>query len=194
MNEIIKQAIVRHKEALGLLEASQEKILKISSLCVEALKNKGKIILMGNGGSASDAQHLAAEFVGRFKKQRVPLAAIALSVNTSILTAIGNDFGFEEVFSRQIEALAEPRDLVIGISTSGKSKNVIKAVAKAKELGIVTIGFLGNDGGDLKSMVDVSLIIPFSDTPSIQEMHILAGHIVCEIVDEHFSQKTGNRK
>jgi D-sedoheptulose 7-phosphate isomerase len=187
MNKIIQTSIDKHKEALSLLETRQADIEAIAFLFITTLKNKGKIIFMGNGGSASDAQHLAAELVGRFKKNRAPLAAIALSTNVSSLTAIGNDFGFEEIFSRQVQALATPLDVVVGISTSGESKNIIWAIKAAKKRKIKTIGFLGNDGGSLKSMVDCALTIPSHDTPRIQEMHILAGHILCEIVEEYFA-------
>ncbi|MDP2922756.1 MAG: D-sedoheptulose 7-phosphate isomerase [Candidatus Omnitrophota bacterium] len=187
MEKIIKTSIENHKKALEFLETNRSKIEEIASLFVSTLKNKGKIIFMGNGGSAADAQHLAAELVGRFKKNRPALAAIAFSTNTSILTAIGNDFGFDEIFVRQIESLANPRDLAIGISTSGDSENIIKAIKKAKELGLKTVGFLGKNGGKLNSIVDFSLLIPSSDTPRIQEMHIFAGHIICEIVEEQLT-------
>ena len=187
MNKIIKNAIQNSKEALQFLETSDKKIEEIASLFISTLNSKGKIIFMGNGGSAADAQHLAAELVGRFKKDRVALAAIALSTNSSTLTAVGNDYGFDQVFVRQIQALAKKGDLIVGISTSGKSKNVISAIKKAKELGLKTVGLLGKDGGDLKDIVDIDLTIPSSDTPRIQEMHILAGHIICEIVEEQFS-------
>lgn len=186
MDKIIQTSIDNHKEALKFLESSRADIEAIASLFISTLKNKGKIIFMGNGGSAADAIHLAAELVGRFKANRVPLAAIALSTNVASLTAIANDFGFEEIFSRQIEALATPNDVVVGISTSGESKNVIRAVTAAKKLKVKTIGFLGKDGGPLRGMVDVALIIPSHDTPRVQEMHILAGHMLCEIVEEHF--------
>ncbi|MFA5270938.1 MAG: SIS domain-containing protein, partial [Candidatus Omnitrophota bacterium] len=161
-------------------------IKEISALFVSALRKNGKIIFMGNGGSAADAGHLAAELVGRFKKNRKALASISLSSNISMITAIGNDFGFEEVFSRQIEALAKPNDLIVAISTSGESVNVIRAVQKAKELGLKSVGFLGKNGGKLKDIVDTFLIISTDDTPRIQEMHILAGHIICEIVEAEF--------
>jgi len=128
-------------------------------------------------------QELAAEFSGRFKKNRAPLAGLALTTNTSALTAIGNDFGFEEIFSRQLQALANNNDVLVALSTSGNSKNIISAVEKAKALGLKTIGFLGNDGGKLKTLVDLALTITCSDTPSIQEMHILAGHIACSITE-----------
>jgi len=189
MENIIKKAISEHKDGLKFLEANQAAIKEISSLFISTLEAGGKIIFAGNGGSAADAQHLAAELVGRFKKDRIPLAAIALSTNTSILTAIGNDFGFDEVFARQIKALAQQKDIFVGISTSGKSKNITKAVEAAKQQGIRCVGFLGRDGGDLKTRVDIALTIPHEQTPCIQEMHILAGHIICAIVEKHFLEK-----
>lgn len=189
MENIIKQAITEHKDGLKFLEDSQAKIKEISSLFISTLEEGGKIIFAGNGGSASDAQHLAAELVGRFKQDRTPLAAIALSTNTSTLTAIGNDFGFEQVFARQLMALAKQKDIFVVISTSGKSKNIIEAVEAAKQLGIKRVGFLGNDGGDLKDMVNIALTIPHDQTACIQEMHILAGHIICAIVEKHFLEK-----
>ncbi len=187
MEENIKADLNKHKQALVILEAQSEILAEIASLFIKCLIAGGKIIFIGNGGSAADAQHLAAELVGRFKKNRKPFAAIALTTNTSILTAIGNDFGFEEVFSRQVEALASNKDLIVGISTSGVSKNIIRAIAKAKALGLKSIGFLGRDGGDVKSLVDIALTISSDNTPSIQEMHILAGHIICGLVENHFT-------
>lgn len=184
MDSIVKNSIKNHREALEILEKNSRVIEKISALFINTLNNKGKIIFMGNGGSAADAQHLAAEFVGRFKKNRSPLAALALTTDTSILTAVGNDFGFDEVFARQVEALANPADVVVGISTSGESGNIIKAFKKARMLGIKTAAFLGKDGGRLKDFADISLVISSGDTPRIQETHILAGHIICEIVEE----------
>jgi D-sedoheptulose 7-phosphate isomerase len=186
MQQIISRSIKKHKEALRLIEAKYKIINKIAKLIINSLENNGKIIFMGNGGSASDAQHLAAELVGRFKKNRKPLAAISLSANIATLTAVGNDFGFEEIFSRQIESLANKDDVVVGISTSGNSRNVINAITQAKRLKLKTVGFLGNNGGALGRLVDVALTVPICDTPRIQEMHIMAGHIICEIVEEHF--------
>ncbi|MBU1121185.1 MAG: SIS domain-containing protein [Candidatus Omnitrophota bacterium] len=183
MENIIKKAITEHKNSLTLLAADSKIIESIASLFIERLKTKGKIFFVGNGGSAADAQHLAAELVVRFKKNRAPIAALALTTDTSVMTAAANDFSFDEIFSRQVEALANKQDVVVAISTSGNSENIIRAVKKAKDLGIVTVGFLGKDGGKLKSIVDVSLLIPSFDTGSIQEMHILAGHIICEIVE-----------
>jgi D-sedoheptulose 7-phosphate isomerase len=162
----------------------QDIIEEIASIFILSLKSKGKIIFCGNGGSAADSQHLAAEFVGRFHKERIALPAIALSTNTSTLTAVANDYGFDEVFSRQVEGVADPRDVLVAISTSGQSKNIIRAVLKAKELGVKTVGFLGNSGGALRELVDIPLIIEVNEPPRIQEMHILIGHILCSIVEE----------
>ncbi len=187
MEKNIKTALEKHTEALKLLEKQSPTIAKIALLFNQSLEAGGKIIFIGNGGSAADAQHLAAELVGRFKKNRKALAAIALTTNTSILTALGNDFGFDQVFSRQVESLAKKEDLLVGISTSGKSNNIIKAIKKAKDIGLKVVGFLGKDGGDMKSLVDINLTISLDNTPSIQEMHILAGHIICGIVENNFS-------
>jgi D-sedoheptulose 7-phosphate isomerase len=183
MEQIIAKSIVEHKEALEFVIAQKSIIKTIAGFCVDALEDGGKIVFMGNGGSAADAQHLAAELVGRFKKNRKALPALALNVNTSILTAIGNDYGYDNVFSRQVEALVTSKDVVFGISTSGKSKNVINAINAAKTIGAKTVGFLGQDGGLLKSLVDINFTINSKDTPRIQEMHILAGHIICEIIE-----------
>jgi len=187
--KIIEEALKEHKKVLSSLEKQIPKIEKIASLCISSLEKGGKIIFCGNGGSAADSQHLAAELVGRFLKERKSLPSLALSVNTSILTAVGNDYGFEKVFSKQIEALGKPKDLLIAISTSGNSKNIIEAVKKAKEKGIKTIGFLGKGGGKLKKLVDISLIVESNNTPRIQEIHILIGHIICEIIENRCFEK-----
>jgi D-sedoheptulose 7-phosphate isomerase len=187
MEKITELSLAGHKKALELLEGKLSDIEKIASLFISSLASGGKIIFMGNGGSAADAQHLAAELVGRFKINRRALAAISLSSNTSIITAVGNDFGFMDIFARQIEAIAGSGDLVVGISTSGNSENIIRAVSKAKDMGIKTICFLGKDGGKLKNLVDFSLLIPSPDTPRVQEMHILAGHIICEMVENQLT-------
>jgi len=186
MDKIISDSLKRHREAVDFLEKNSELIEKIASLFIETLKQKGKIIFIGNGGSAADAQHLAAEFVGRFKENRTPLAALALSTNTSTLTAVGNDFGFDDVFLRQVQALANPCDCLVGISTSGDSKNVILAIEAAKQIGVKTVGFLGKQQGALVDKVDLPLVVSINDTPRIQEIHILAGHIICEIVEKHW--------
>jgi len=159
-------------------------IAKAGSKCLECISEGGKIILFGNGGSASDAQHIAAEFVGRYKKERRGLPAISLATDTSALTAIGNDYGFDRIFVRQIEALGSAGDIAIAISTSGNSANVIKAVTAAKSLGMTVIGLSGRDGGELKKVCDINLVVPSNITARIQEMHILIGHIICQIVDD----------
>ncbi len=188
--KIIKEAIEEHKKVLSSLEKYIPLIEKIVSLCISSLKKGGKIVFCGNGGSAADSQHLAAELVGRFLKEKRPLSSLALSTNTSILTALGNDYGFEYTFSKQIEALLKPKDILIAISTSGNSKNVIEAVKKAKEIKAKTIGLLGKKGGELKKIVDLPLIIKSNNTARIQEMHILVGHILCKLIEEEFIGKS----
>lgn len=158
-------------------------IAKIAEAIVEAYRRGKKVILFGNGGSAGDAQHIAAEFVGKYYLERAPLPAIALTVNTSSLTAIGNDYSFAQVFAKQLEALGEAGDVAIGISTSGNSENVLEALRVAKTKGLITIGFTGEEGGKLKDVVDYCLHIPSNDTPRIQEGHVTVGHIICEIVE-----------
>jgi len=165
-------------------------IEKIASLCISSLKKGGKIVFCGNGGSAADSQHLAAELVGRFLKEKRPLSSLALSTNTSILTALGNDYGFEYTFSKQVEALLKPEDVLVAISTSGNSKNVIEAVKKAKEIKVKTIGLLGKGGGKLKKIVDLPLVIESNNTARIQEMHILVGHILCKLIEEEYIGKS----
>jgi D-sedoheptulose 7-phosphate isomerase len=158
-----------------------EKAVKIIFDC---LQKKGKIFFFGNGGSAADSQHLAAEFVGRYLKERKGVAAIALTTDTSILTAVGNDYGYERVFERQIEALGQSGDVAIGITTSGNSKNVLMAISKAKAMGLYTIGMTGQDGGTLSKIADLTFRVPSKKTARIQEAHILIGHIICERLDE----------
>jgi len=160
----------------------------IEAICSD-LKSGKKVLLMGNGGSAADAQHIAGELVGRFKKERKAIPAISLSTDTSILTAIGNDYGFEKVFERQIEALGNKGDVVIGISTSGNSENVYRAMKLAKKMGLTTIGLLGNDGGKIKNLSDIALVVPSKNTPRIQETHITIGHIICEGVERIISNE-----
>jgi D-sedoheptulose 7-phosphate isomerase len=169
-----------------LLHTKIGEILELAELMIEALKKNGKVILFGNGGSASDAQHIAAELVGRFKKERAALAAIALTTNTSILTSIANDYGYDIVFARQIEALAQKNDIAVGISTSGKAKNVAAGIKQAKKMGLKTVAFTGADGGELAKLADISLIVPSSVTARIQEAHITIGHILCELIEESF--------
>ncbi|MFY9402745.1 MAG: D-sedoheptulose 7-phosphate isomerase [Candidatus Omnitrophota bacterium] len=185
MRRVIEDAIlesIRVKE--GLIKANIGDILKIANEIISSIKKGGKLIIFGNGGSASDAQHIAAELVGRFKKDRPALPAIALTVNTSIITALANDFGYEAVFARQVEALAKKPDIVLGISTSGKAKNVSLGLKEAKKMGLYTIALTGCDGGEVKGDADISLIVPSYDTPRIQESHILIGHIICQLVED----------
>ena len=167
-------------------ETLSSEILDAALQIKARLQEGGKLLLMGNGGSAGDAQHIAAELVGRFKKERKAMPALALTVDTSSLTALGNDYGFDTIFERQIEAFANNNDAVIGISTSGNSENVLRAVNKANTIGAFTIGLVGNDGGKLKDVVNLPIIIPSNDTARIQEVHITIGHIICEIIEEDF--------
>ncbi len=169
---------------LKFIEENEEKLKKAIDVIYNALKNGNKILICGNGGSAADSQHFAAEIVGRFKLERKGMPAIALTTDTSILTAIGNDYGFDRIFERQVEALGKEGDVLVGISTSGNSENVIKAVNKAKEMGIYTIGLLGKSGGKLKDIVDLALIVPSNDTARIQECHLTIYHVICEEVEK----------
>jgi D-sedoheptulose 7-phosphate isomerase len=166
-------------------------VSRVTEILIDALKAGNKVLLFGNGGSAADAQHIAAEFVGRFAFDRPALPALALSVNTSCVTAIGNDYGFDLVFSRQIEALACRGDVVIGISTSGQSPNVIRAMSTAKKMGLHTIGLAGSTGGTLAGVVDYCICAPSTETPRIQECHILIGHIISELVEQTIFHEEG---
>ncbi len=157
-----------------------------SKLAVDTLKAGNKILIFGNGGSAADAQHIAAELTGRYKTERRGLPGIALTTDTSALTAIGNDYGYDRVFDRQVESLANKGDLLLGISTSGNSKNVINALKLGQEMGCKTIGFSGRDGGGMNDVCDINLVVPSDNTPRIQEMHILFGHTICQIIDDNF--------
>jgi D-sedoheptulose 7-phosphate isomerase len=180
----IKSDILEHIEVAQKVLALENDILKAGQLCKAAILRGHKILIAGNGGSAADAQHIAAEFVGRYEKDRPSMAAIALTVDTSALTAISNDYGFEAVFSRQIEGLGQKKDVFIGISTSGNSKNIIKAVQSARQKGLKIILLLGKDGGILRGQGDVDLIVPSERTARIQEMHILIGHVICSFVED----------
>jgi len=159
-------------------------ILKAAETIRDRLAAGGKLLLMGNGGSAGDSQHIAAELIGRFKEERKAIPAIALTVDSSTLTALGNDYGFETIFSRQVEALATSKDAVLGISTSGNSENVIRALNVARDIGAVTIGLMGKGGGSMKDCVDIGIVVPSDDTARIQEVHITIGHIICEIIEQ----------
>ncbi len=176
------------KESARVKLAFIQKNSKLLDLAIKVIKdalNKGnKVLICGNGGSAADSQHIAAEIVGRFKKERKGLPAIALTTDTSIITAIGNDYGFERIFERQVEALGKEGDVLIAISTSGNSENVILAIKKAKELGVKVIALLGKDGGKIKEMADIVLIVPSYDTARIQECHQTIYHTICEKIEE----------
>ena len=178
------QSAITVKNMLLLDDNYQRLVIRVAMRVIESLGSGGKVILFGNGGSAADAQHLAAEFIGRYLKERRALPALALSVNISSLTAIGNDYGFDLVFARQIEALGKAGDVAIGISTSGNSPNVIQALGVAKSKSIYTVSLTGKSGGKSKNVADCTICIPSEETPRIQECHILTGHLICEIVEE----------
>ncbi|MDD5255561.1 MAG: D-sedoheptulose 7-phosphate isomerase [Candidatus Omnitrophica bacterium] len=170
-----------------VLRSQMGKIKEIADIVIDGLRSKGKVLVFGNGGSASDSQHIAAELVGRFKKDRTALPAIALTTNTSILTAVANDYGYDAVFAKQIEALGGKNYVVIGISTSGKAKSVLNGIKQAKKMGLKTVALTGGDGGELNKIADVSLVVPSAVTARIQETHITIGHIVCELAEEALS-------
>jgi D-sedoheptulose 7-phosphate isomerase len=188
IKESIKQSIEVKQKLLSdkkLLDA----IRKVADICVSSLKNEGKILFCGNGGSAADAQHLSAELSGRFYYDREPLFAEALHVNTSYITAVANDYSYAEIYARLVKAKGKKKDVLIGISTSGNSENIIRAFKKAKEIGMTTVGMTGLTGGKMKEFSDVLINIPSEDTPRIQESHILAGHIFCELIESEIFPK-----
>jgi D-sedoheptulose 7-phosphate isomerase len=185
MRDTIKDILLQSIQIKeDLLRTRVDQIIELSGLVIDCFKKGGKVIFCGNGGSASDSQHLAAEFVGRYQKDRAGLPAIALTTNTSVLTSLANDYGYEIVFSRQLEALGQKNDILIGISTSGKAKNVSAAIKQAKKMGIKSIAFTGGDGGELAKLADVSLVVPSLVTARIQEAHITVGHIICDLVEK----------
>ncbi|MEI8355854.1 MAG: D-sedoheptulose 7-phosphate isomerase [Deltaproteobacteria bacterium] len=185
MLDEIHSQLKQHHEVIQAIECTLvPRICEVAEVLVDALRGGNKLLLMGNGGSAADAQHFAAEIVGRFRMERRGLPAISLSTDTSILTAIGNDYGFEVIFSRQVEALAEEGDVVIGLSTSGSSENVFTALSLAHEMGCRTIALLGRDGGSIKNIVDIDLTVPSQDTPRIQEGHITIIHVLCDLIEK----------
>ena len=167
----------------ALLETCVPVVRQIADAMVASLKSGGCVYLMGCGGSAADAQHIAGELIGRFKMERRSLPCVAMTTDTSILTSIGNDYGFDQVFTRQVEGLVKPGDVVIGISTSGNTEAVVKAIGLAKEKGALTVGLSGQQGGKLKEMADLCLCVPSSNTPRIQECHITVGHVLCGLVE-----------
>jgi len=183
MKEKILSELNSHIETANKMHTILNEIHDAARLCIDALNNGNKILLFGNGGSAADCQHIAAELVGRYKKERIGLPSIALTTDTSALTAIGNDYSFDEIFSRQVEAIANSGDVLIGISTGGTSNNVLNAINLGQQLGCKAIGFSGKTGGKMSEICDVNIIVPSNDTPRIQEMHIFIGHTICEMID-----------
>ena len=184
MQLLIKSEFVKHIETTEATMQSLGKEIELSAnICINSLQNNGKILICGNGGSAADAQHLAGEFVSRFNYDRPGLAAFALTTDTSVLTAIGNDYGYDRVFSRQVEAVGNKKDVFIGISTSGTSANILSAFSAAKERGLTTVGFCGVNTDAFQKHCDFIFSAPSPSTPKIQEMHIIVGHIICGLVE-----------
>jgi D-sedoheptulose 7-phosphate isomerase len=183
INKCIKSAVENYTHVLQD-DILQKNIQEIAIKSIAAFKNNKKMLLCGNGGSAADAQHIAAELSGRFYTDRPPLYAEALHVNSSYLTAVANDYGYDETYSRMLEACGRKGDILIGISTSGNSPNVVNALEKANEIGMLTVGFTGRHGGKIQQICNIMIRIPSDDTPRIQEAHILVGHIVCQLIEE----------
>jgi len=183
-DSLFSRNLTEHLAMCQHLAALDAHVDQAINACVNSLRDGGKLMLCGNGGSAADSQHLAAEFTGRFIKDRPPIAAIALSTDTSALTCIANDYSFDAIFARQVQAIGKPGDCLIAISTSGNSGNVLAAVASAKALGITCIGLLGRDGGKLKAECDIAIVVPSQVTARIQEAHILIGHSLCGAVEQ----------
>jgi D-sedoheptulose 7-phosphate isomerase len=187
MQETILKEFNSHLETIQKVINSKDiQLQEACVLAINTLKNNNKILLFGNGGSAADAQHISAELTGRYKSERRGLPSIALTTDTSALTAIGNDYGYDMIFSRQVQSLAQKGDLLIGISTSGNSKNVIDALKLGQDMGCKTLGFSGNDGGAMSEVCDINLVVPSKNTPRIQEIHILFGHTICQCIDDAF--------
>jgi D-sedoheptulose 7-phosphate isomerase len=187
MLRVIERELEAHRQTLeAVIDGLQHFIYTAGVIATETLEAGHKILLCGNGGSAADAQHIAAELTGRYKIERKGLPAIALTTDTSALTAIGNDYGYEHVFARQVEALAQKGDLLIAISTSGNSQNVLYALEKAKEIGCRTVGLSGKGGGKMSDLCDINIVVPSDDTARIQEMHIMIGHILCQLIDNEY--------
>lgn len=185
MKNRIEEVINSQIDNLKNLKESDysNKLIEISNLITKSIEKGGKILIAGNGGSAADSQHFAAELVGRFMKERRAIPAIALTTDTSVLTCMGNDYGFDDIFQRQVEALGNKNDIFFGISTPGNSKNIIKAVAEAKKKGLTTVGLLGKDGGKLKELCDYNITLPYKETARVQEHHIMTIHLICEFVE-----------
>ncbi len=183
----VQTQLIQMAKNLANLTHQAEAIATVAEWMVQRIRLGGKILFCGNGGSAADAQHLAAELMGRFLKDRLPLPAIALNTNNSVITALGNDYGFADIFSRQIQGIAGDKDMLIALSTSGNSQNIINALGSAREVGAVTVGLSGASGGEMREACDLCICVPSSSTPRIQEMHIAIGHLLCELVEEALS-------
>ncbi len=179
--QILKSSARAHEETAATLCGE---IARAAQLIIDSLRDGGKLALCGNGGSAADAQHIASELVGRFQRERRPLPAIALTTDTSVLTSISNDYGFSDIFRKQVEALLQPGDVLIALTTSGNSPNCLEAVAAARERGVTTIALTGAGGGEIARQVDLALIVPHEQTARIQETHITIGHALCELIEE----------
>ena len=182
---VIRESIQVKEAALA---SNVDALEKVALAIIKAFKNNNRVFFCGNGGSAADSQHIAAEFIGRFQKERRALPAIALTTDTSILTCLSNDYSFDIVFARQIEALGRAGDVVVGISTSGKSPNVIKAFDAAKKIGMTTVAFTGNDGGAMAKAADIAIVVPSRVTARVQESHIVLFHAICEVVESEFAR------
>ncbi|MCC6301455.1 MAG: D-sedoheptulose 7-phosphate isomerase [Gammaproteobacteria bacterium] len=185
MTDPVITAIEDHAQALAAVrDRLVPDIQRVAHSLIECIRGGGTIFWCGNGGSAADAQHIAAELIGRFERDRKAMASIALTTDTSILTSVGNDYGFDSIFQRQVEALVRPGDVLVGLSTSGNSPNVLRAIEQANGQGATTIGLLGRDGGQLKDLCRLSIVIPAQNTARIQEMHGLIGHILCDLIEQ----------
>ena len=186
MTNVIENAFDEIANNFTKLKQKSSTVEQIAQMWIEALASGNKVIFCGNGGSAADSQHLAAELMGRYKFDRAPMPAMSLTVDTSALTAIGNDYGYDKVFSRQLRGIGNKGDVLVGISTSGNSKNILDAFAIAKEKGIKTVAFTGEGGGEMLKSADICLNVPSNITNNIQEMHIACGHLICGILESHF--------
>jgi D-sedoheptulose 7-phosphate isomerase len=192
MQDLIVRILKRNQSTVeDFVTENSSNLIRCAELVYNAFRNSGKLMLCGNGGSAADAQHIAAEFVNRFQIERSALPALALTTDTSILTSVANDSSFDDIFSRQIEALGARGDVLLAISTSGRSKNILSALDTAKDRGIHTVGLMGEGGGEMLRLVDLALVVESDQTPRVQEAHILAGHIICELVEHMFFQTGG---
>ncbi len=183
-----RKCVSDHINVIEKLVLIENQAIQVAIECCEAINRGGKIMFCGNGGSAADCQHLAAEFTGRFVSDRDPLPAIALTTDSSALTCISNDFSFNQVFARQVKAIGKPSDVLIGISTSGSSENVFEAIKIGRQLGIRTVGLIGKEGGKIRDLADISIVVPSQVTARIQEAHILIGHFICQIVEDACSK------